>query len=66
MWADTLRLVDHIPLGIDGYQDNEKVRNSYYDEGGHAEDFVRNAIIHSNRILGPLYCHGDWTVSGKL
>ena len=55
VWARALRPTDSILLGIDCCQDRDVVWKSYHDAEGIFETFIRNAFVHSNRVLGEWY-----------
>jgi uncharacterized SAM-dependent methyltransferase len=66
-WAAALKDEDILLIGIDGCQDPTTVWNSYHDEEGLFEHFVRNAFEASNVVLGfDWYRHDDWTLVGLL
>jgi hypothetical protein len=63
MWADTLRLVDRIPLRIDGYLNIKGFGVCIMTKGDMLRTSFGNTFIHSNRTSGPRHRHGDWVVS---
>lgn len=63
-WASRMRPTDRLLLGIDAETDRQKIWDSYNDPGGVFHRFLRNAFVHSNRVLGyPWYRDEDWSVA---
>jgi len=66
-WAHALQPQDRLLIGVDAKDDAQQVWNSYHDGHGVFENFMRNALEHSNRVLGHTwYKAEDWEISGLL
>jgi uncharacterized SAM-dependent methyltransferase len=66
-WADALRPQDRMLIGMDAKNDADAVWKSYHDDGDLFETFMRNALSHSNTVLGvPWYRKEDWEVVGVI
>lgn len=64
-WANLMRPDDRMLLGMDATTNFDDIWNSYHDEGGLFEKFMRNGLVHSNRVLQQCwYKEEDWDVVG--
>jgi uncharacterized SAM-dependent methyltransferase len=65
-FADELRDQDLVLVGLDGCQDKEKISVAYNDPYGITHNFVRNGLVHANRILGKeAFRLDEWEVIGE-
>ncbi|KAE9378264.1 hypothetical protein N431DRAFT_328395 [Stipitochalara longipes BDJ] len=64
-WAQAMRPEDRMLLGMDATTDLRVIWDSYHDSQGLFEKFMRNGLMHSNRVLGhSWYRAEDWDVVG--
>ena len=57
---------DLMMIGIDGCQDKERVYNAYNDREGITHKFVRNGLVHANKVLGREdFKQDDWEIFGE-
>lgn len=53
-------------VGIDGCQQPDKVYHAYNDREGKTHDFVRNGLIHANKLFNrEVFNPRDWKVIGR-
>ena len=53
-------------IGLDGCQDGAKVYHAYNDKEGKTHEFIRNGLVHANRLLGKeAFETEDWEVVGE-
>jgi uncharacterized SAM-dependent methyltransferase len=58
---------DQMLLGIDAREHLKEVCDAFHDAEGLFERFVRNGLVHTNKVLGePWYRDEDWDVAGIL
>ncbi|KAL8882768.1 MAG: hypothetical protein Q9192_007523, partial [Flavoplaca navasiana] len=66
-FANTLGSNDRMLVGLDACQDKQKVFSAYNDRHGKTHDFVRNGLVHANRLLGKaVFKLEDWKVIGEF
>jgi uncharacterized SAM-dependent methyltransferase len=66
-WAHTLQPQDQLLIGVDAKDDALKVWKSYHDDHGIFDKFMRNALEHSNQVLGTeWYRAEDWEIVGTM
>jgi len=66
-WAEAMRPADRMLLGMDATKNVDEIWDSYHDKDGLFEKFMRNGLVHSNRVLGQCwYKAEDWDVLGIL
>ncbi|KAL8980529.1 MAG: hypothetical protein Q9205_004413 [Flavoplaca limonia] len=66
-FANTLGSNDRMVVGLDACQDKQKVFSAYNDRHGKTHDFVRNGLVHANRLLGKaVFKMEDWKVIGEF
>ncbi|KAL9634132.1 MAG: hypothetical protein Q9204_003119 [Flavoplaca sp. TL-2023a] len=66
-FANTLDSNDRMLVGLDACQDKQKVFSAYNDRHGKTHDFVRNGLVHANRLLGKaVFKLEDWKVVGEF
>lgn len=64
-WAVIMRPNDRMLLGMDGTMDKKKIWDSYHDQEGVFESFMRGGLEHSNRVFSEKWYHPeDWDVIG--
>ena len=65
-FANTLRSTDAMLVGLDACQDQDKVYHAYNDQEGKTHEFLRNGLLHANRLLRKdVFKLKDWTVIGE-
>lgn len=66
-WSHALRPKDRLLIGVDANNDPLRVWRSYHDAEGTFERFMRNALDHSNDVLGhEWYRSDDWKLSATM
>lgn len=65
-FSQALRPCDSMLIGLDACQDEKRVFHAYNDRFGTTHTFIRNGLVHANRILGKdVFQHKDWRVVGQ-
>ena len=65
-YAQVLRAKDVMLVGLDACQDEDKVFHAYNDRDGTTHKFIRNGLVHANRLLGKeVFKQSDWYVVGE-
>lgn len=65
-YARTLRPNDLMLIGLDACQNKEKVFHAYNDRDGITHEFIRNGLLHANKLLGKeVFRKHDWEVVGE-
>jgi EasF-like predicted methyltransferase len=65
-FSAVLQAGDTILIGIDACKDPEKVFHAYNDRHDVTHQFIRNGLIHANRLLGhEAFDHQQWRVVGE-
>ena len=53
-------------IGIDACQESGKVYRAYNDKQGTTHEFVRNGLMHANKLMGKeVFRNDDWKVIGE-
>jgi uncharacterized SAM-dependent methyltransferase len=64
-WAAEMRPQDRMLLGMDAHEDIQKIWNSYHDNDGFFEQFIRNGLAYSNEVLDHRWFRDeDWEIDG--
>lgn len=65
-FAEILKPKDVMLIGIDGCQDQQRVYHAYNDREGKTHEFVRNGLVHANKLLGnDAFKQTEWEVIGE-
>ena len=65
-FAHVLGPQDLMMIGIDGCQNKERVYHAYNDREGVTHEFVRNGLVHANKVLGrEVFMQDDWEIFGE-
>ena len=65
-FAQILRPHDLMLIGLDACQREEKVFHAYNDRKGKTHEFVRNGLMHANRLLGAeVFKTEEWNIVGR-
>ena len=66
-FANTLGSNDCMIVGLDACHNKQKVFSAYNDRHGKTHDFIRNGLVHANRLLGKaVFKLEDWKVIGEF
>lgn len=66
-WTEVMGPQDYMLLGLDACKDDADIMESYNDPGHIWEEFIRNGLEYSNKVLGHRwYNEEDWIVSGRI
>jgi len=67
VWAGAMSLQDRMLLGMDARENLKEVWDAFHDAEGLFERFIRNGLVHANKVLGESwYRDEDWNVAGIL
>lgn len=67
MFSSNMAPDDRMLLGMDSCKNQEVLWNSYHDDEGVFESFIRNGLDHTNKVMGyDWYSAEDWSVEGRL
>jgi len=65
-YARILQPNDLMLIGLDACQDEEKVFHAYNDRDGLTHEFIRNGLLHANKLLGEeVFRKHDWEIIGE-
>jgi uncharacterized SAM-dependent methyltransferase len=67
VWAKAMSPQDRMLLGMDARENLEEVWDAFHDAEGLFERFIRNGLVHTNKVLGESwYRDEDWNIAGIL
>jgi len=65
-YAQILQPNDLMLIGLDACQNEKKVFHAYNDKDGITHEFIRNGLLHANKLLGKeVFGKDDWDVVGE-
>lgn len=65
-YARILQPNDVMLIGLDACQNEEKVFQAYNDRDGITHKFIRNGLLHANKLLGKeVFRKHDWKIVGE-
>lgn len=65
-YARILQPNDMMLIGLDACQNEERVFHAYNDRDGITHEFIRNGLLHANKLLGrEVFRKHDWEIVGE-